>query len=582
MLRYHRAICCQLLVTLMAMGCSPASKPVTETEDIKARPDKPNTTSPFEFDLPGDSDDQTLPTIDSIRLVDVAKDQAVQHTFVNGEEGEALMVEATGGGCGWGDFDRDGQWDLFVNQAGDLKKPIDDSQPNDALFRNVGGRFENATEGARIEDRYYGQGVAVADYDNDGFDDIYVTNFGRNTLWHNMGDGTFEEVAEPAGLADSRWSTSAAWADLDLDGDLDLYVCNYLQYDPLTSKECRNPGGEIRACHPREFDHWPDECYINQGDGTFTAEAKQRGLFGKGNKALGVAVADFNQDGLPDIYVANDTEANFMFINQGDARFVDDAPVLGCAASRTGANQASMGLAIADIDRDGWLDIYVSHYESESNTLYKSLGQAGYDDITADVGLHQLTLKSLGFGVVAVDLNASGIYEFYVGNGHIENFPDNPRHRMRSQVLAIEEGVKWQDITDSVSDYLTAKRVTRGVAKCDFDNDGDVDISVIQQNDPVGLLRNDSDQGHWIKLQFLGVENNRRGIGCRVTVRCGDEQWMQELHGGGSYNVSHQPMLNFGLGDATGPCDIEIRWPNGQKQVLRQLDADQEYQIVED
>ncbi|MCA9176549.1 MAG: CRTAC1 family protein [Planctomycetales bacterium] len=525
-----------------------------------------------------------MPKLENIRLEDVASRLGLQHSYVNSEEGQALMVEATGGGCGWGDFDRDGKWDLYLNQAGDCKLPAaKDSQPTDRLFRNVGGQFVDVTESARIAEFGYSQGVAVGDYDDDGFDDIYVTNYRRNTLWRNLGDGTFEEVAEAAGVADERWSSSAAWHDLDGDGDLDLYVCNYVQYNHLVAGPCVNANGEPRVCHPREFEAWPDEWYENQGDGTFLPMAKEVGLVGEGGKGLGVAIADFNNDGRPDVYVANDTTANFLFINEGGT-FREQASVLGCAANRMGSLQASMGLAIGDLDNNGWLDIYISHYFNESNTYYQCLGTAGFEDVTGREGLHFPSMPKLGFGTVAEDFDSSGYLDLFVGNGHVENFPGNPLHKMQSQVFS-SEGGRWQDVSDTAGEFLQGKRVARGVSGCDFDDDGDVDLAVVHQNDPVALLENRSSHGHWLKLAFEGIENNRRGIGCRVVVRWKDHQGEQrrvhELIGGGSYAVSQQPALFCGLGEWDGPCDIDVHWPNGLQHTLHQVQVDRQHLIRE-
>ncbi|MFM8579858.1 MAG: FG-GAP repeat domain-containing protein, partial [Planctomycetaceae bacterium] len=256
------------------------------------------------------------------RFMDVAADRGIDHVYINGEAGRSLMVETMGGGAGWLDADGDGRIDLFLNQGGDVPSTTRADRPADRLFLNRGQEgFVDATAGSRIDDRGYGQGVAVGDFDDDGFDDLYVTNVDGNALYLSLGDGTFEDVTDRAGVRDGRWSTSAAWADLDGDGDLDLYVCNYLRYDPLNPLACLNARGEPRICHPRDVDPWPDECFRNNGDGTFTAVAADMGLVGPGNKALGVAIADFTDDGLVDIYVANDTEANFLFVGDGGGRY---------------------------------------------------------------------------------------------------------------------------------------------------------------------------------------------------------------------------------------------------------------------
>ena len=509
------------------------------------------------------------------RFQDVAEELGVVHVYENGERGESLMVEAVGGGGGWLDYDGDGHSDLYLVQGGDPAAAASAPQPNDQLFQNIGATsFRNVTDMARIIEPGYGQGLAAGDFDGDGFDDVYVTNLGGNTLWRNQGDGTFENVTEAAGVADGRWSSSAAWADLDLDGDLDLYVCNYCIFDPRKPLECRNPNGERRICHPRDVKPWPDELYLNRGDGTFRPQAKERGLFGNDNRALGVAVADFNNDGLPDIYVANDTTANFLFLNQGGGFFREVATTQGCAVDRNGAAQASMGLAVGDYDQNGYLDIYSTHFEGESNTLYRNLGAAGFEDVTGLVGLHAPTLPFLAFGAVMADFNLDGRQDLFVANGHIENYPGNPRQKMTAQLFAFDER-RFEECSSAGGPYFERKLVGRGVASCDFDDDGDLDLAVFHQNDPVSLLRNDSQRGHWIKVRFRGPPGNRRGIGARVFVQAGDNRQMQELCGGTSFAVSHEPVLIFGLGERSGSCRVTVRWPGGKEQTLSNVSVDQ-------
>ena len=535
---------------------------------------KPKKGKPFVFKKTNPKQGPGKGPITTLRFDDVAKQLGLVHTYQNGEQGNSVMVETTGGGAGWLDFDRDGLWDLFLNQGGDPNQPANAAQPRDVLFRNLGAEgFEQITSHTYIQGFGYSQGVAIGDYNEDGFDDIYVTNVGHNSLWLNMGDGTFQQVAELAGVDDERWSSSAAWADLDQDGDLDLYVCNYLKYDPFHPADCRSKNGEKRICHPKDFDAWPDECFINQGDGTFLAESQQRGLYGPGNKGLGVAIADFNNDGLPDIYVANDTTANFLFINQGNGQFAERAYLLGCAVDRNGRFQASMGLAVSDIDNNGFLDVYSTHFYEESNTLYLNLGEPGFQDGTAKAGLHQLTLPFLGFGVVMADLDQDGFPDIFVTNGHIENFPNNPLHKMRNQLLSYD-GRRWQETSRSAGKFFDLKMVGRGVAAADYDGDGDWDLAIVPQNEPMPLLKNESQRGHWLKFEFRGRESNRRGIGCRAIVRWDGGEQMQQLCGGTSYASSHQPILIFGLGDWSGLCDVEVVWPDGQVQTLEGITVD--------
>lgn len=508
-----------------------------------------------------------------IHFTSVAKASGIEFVHSNGAQGDSLMVESTGGGSGWLDFDVDGRPDIYLCQGGLSIAPPDSSQPNDAIYRQVAGnQFRGATEGAHIDERRYGQGVCVGDFNDDGFDDVYVTNVGRNTLWRNMGDGTFLDVTEEAGVGDPRWSSSAAFADLDLDGDLDLYCCNYCIYDVLHPIDCRDIKGQKRTCHPKDVPAWPDECFFNQGDGTFLPEAQKRGLFGQGNKALGVVISDFDLDGDPDIYVANDTTENFYFENDGKGYFKEQAQRKGCAVNRNGLRQASMGLAFGDYDRDGWQDFYSTHFYADSNTLYRNLGgKKGFEDVTGFMNLHEPTLSYLGFGSVMQDFDQDGQMELLVANGHVESKIGEALYAMRPQLFSYN-GEDFEEVLKTPGEYFHSRYVGRGVATADFDDDGDLDVMMVHQNTPSELLRNDSERGSWLKLSFRGRSANRRGIGAIAIVETiSGERFTMELCGGSSYVSTMQPCLTFGLGDEKKPVTVTVCWPGGQKQVLKDI-----------
>ncbi len=498
---------------------------------------------------------------------EVAEDLGIAFTYVNGASGRVLMVEATGGGAGWLDYDGDGLLDLYLCQGGNPATEDRNGEPPDQLFRQVrAGRFEPVARSSGIVETGYGQGVSVADFDDDGFDDIYVTNVGPNSLLRNQGDGTYQEVGVPAGVANGLWSSSSAWADLDGDGDLDLYVCNYVDYDPYHPIPC-GTADKPGTCHPMHVDGVPDECYFNQGDGTFTAEAVARGLFGPENKGLGVVIADLNNDGSPDVYVANDTTPNFLFVNDGGGRFTESAHLLGCAVNRDGHAQASMGVALGDYDRNGWLDLYCTHFTKESSTLYKNLGATGFQDITGLAGLHTPTLKNLGFGTIMTDFNLDGREDIFVTNGHVDDWRQKgDDYEMAPQLFSFE-GPRFVECSSTAGDFFAQKRIGRGAARGDFDGDGDWDLVVVHQNSQTAILRNDSKRGNWLKLRCIAT-GNRRGIGARVVLRQGQATFTQELAGGVSYCSAHEASLIFGLGVDASPVDLEIRWPDGSRQTL--------------
>lgn len=585
------AVLGSVLGSVLLSGCGDSSAPVTD-----AAPEQPAASKKlFSIDTTSRTSDtaanaspKTAAKPSAAQLAtqfeNVAASQGLDFVYQTGAEGKSLMVETMGGGCGALDYDADGEWDLYFCQGGDPAAPPDDSsQPRDGLYRkrSANGFMDVAKQALPKVDFTYGQGVAIGDYDGDGFDDVYVTNVGPNQLYRNMGDGTFMDVSADSGVVESSWSSSAAFADLTGDGQLDLYVCNYVVYDPRNPIDCRNDKGENRICHPREMEPVADACYINLGDGRFRNEAAQRGLVGEGGKGLGVAIADFSGDGLPDVYVANDTTANFYFVNQGEGKFVESAMLLGCAMNRTGAYQASMGLGIGDFNQDGNLDIYSSHFYDDSNTLYENLGLAGFQDVTAKLGLHQATLEKLGFGAVMEDFNSDGWQEIFVTNGHIENYPDNALHQMTPQLFAYD-GNQFVETSSLAGEFFREKYVGRGVCRGDFDQDGDIDIVVVHQDENVGLLENKTRQGgeltqdhSYINFLLRGHDGNRRGIGCKVIVKTTERALVRQVISGGSYASSGQPMLTFGLGSVTQNVGVRVIWPGGGEQEFVGLSPNQ-------
>jgi len=565
------------LILLAAAGCDSSATRTTKGSPRASRPivvRKPVVLSTI-FDLrqPLEIENKQV-SVESPVFDDVAQSAGLHHTYETGDKKLLLMVQPTGGGCGWIDFDRDGNWDLYLNQGGDPSLPASAIQPSDQIFRNLSdGQFQSVTELARIDARDYSQGVAVGDFDNDGFSDILVTNIGLCTLYQNQGDGTFRDVSMVLQQSPG-WHSSAAWGDIDRDGDLDLYVCRYVDFDRFHPHLCLSASGERRICQPNEIEPRADELYLNEGDETFKAVARERGVFGSSNKALGVTIADFDNDEWPDIYVANDATPNFLFINQKNGQFLDKASELGCAVASDGRAQASMGIAVGDYDHNGFLDLYLTHYEGEWNTLYRNLGPAGFSDITAAAGGVSMSLPMVAFGTVMEDFNCDGHEDLLIANGHL----DDPGHlgtqlAMLPQLFSINDS----QITDNSArggPYFSQPFIGRGMATADYDGDGDLDVAIVHQNAPVSLLRNQSSRGHWLQLQFIGRTSNRQGIGVRVSLQSGSDRFIRELAGGTSYCSSHQPVLVFGLGNRTQPCDLSIVWPSGRRQSIRVAELD--------
>jgi hypothetical protein len=517
----------------------------------------------------------------NLLFTEVQDDVGIDHLFKTGARGQLLAVETLGGGCGWLDYDLDGRVDIICNQGGDSIASDRSSQPVDALYRNLGASWPRVDSQARFVESAFSQAVAVGDFDNDGFQDIYVSNVFANTLWWNCGDGTFVEVADYAGVADKRWSSTAAWGDLDKDGDLDLYVCNYLIYDPKHPTPCVDDKGRVMLCNPSKLETWPDAYYVNQGDGTFLEKAQELGLHGPGNRALSVAIADFNNDSWPDIYVANDTNDNFLFINQKDGHFEEQAKVYGCATDHLGMPQGSMGLAVNDFDNNGFLDIYSTHYSNESNTLYANFGDNGFQDVTSRMGLHRPTLPYLGFGTVMQDFDHDGNMELFIGNGHVVTADHQPDPRMKAQLFSYTGEKTWRDVGRLAGSYFQKPRIARGVATADYDKDGDLDVLILNLEDQACLLRNDSHSGQWLNLSFIGYQSNRYGVGVRAQVTADSKTYIQEVCGGTSFAASHEPVLSFGLGRYTGELHLKVLWPSGAVQEFEHVSAGQHLVISE-
>lgn len=550
------------LFLLIAVGCE--QKPTVQTINTVA------TTESTTVNVPGGafgaslSISEVVPQdfLSNIRLRNVSFEHGLQFTYDNGDRGKALMTESTGGGAGWLDFDLDGQLDLYLVQGGipDNKIP---HAVGDRLFRSEHGfQFHDVTPSTGITDRLHGQGVAIGDFDNDGWDDVYVSNVGANVLWRNQGDGTFADVTEEAGVGSPSWSTSACWIDLDHDGDMDLYVCNYLDYNVRQPLQCFDRSGKPAICQPNDLIAVPNVFYENLGNGHFDDSTTSWGLDAPDGKSLGVVGADFDRNGQIDLYVANDVTANHLFVRQKNHQFLECAVQQGCAASEVGTFQASMGIACDDYDNNGYPDLYLTHFSDESNTLYSNLGN-GFRDVTRRVGLHHPTLPFVGFGTVMSDFNADAKMDIFIANGHVNKTVGGQAIKMTPQLFTYCDK-RWEEVSGSDGDYFQQRFLGRGVAVGDFDNSGSQDILVIHQLDRLALLSNESPRGHWLNVELRGRESNRHGIGATVDLVCQQERWVKQLQAGGSYCSTHQARIFFGLGKIDGPCSIQVYWPSGK------------------
>ena len=436
-------------------------------------------------------------------------------------------------------------------------------------------RFTDVTARAGFAPGDYGMGASVGDYDNDGDPDLYVTNYGPNRLYRNNADGTFSDVTRLAGdgLDDWRWSTSASFADYDSDGDLDLFVANYVDSTVADAKACHDPSGVRDYCGPLQFRPVPDRLFRNNGNGTFVDVSESSGITAVTAPGLGVAGADFNGDGRADFYVANDGTANQLWLNRGDGTFQDGALIAGVAFNGEGKPEGSMGLAVGDPDHDADLDLFVTNITRESHALYRNLGEGYFEDARVAAGLRTPTMPYTGFGTDWLDYDNDGWLDLFVANGAvtiIEALRGEPApFRQKNQLLRNVGGGRFRDVTAEAGSAFQLLGVGRGAAFGDVDNDGDIDVMVTNNGGPLRLLRNGAgSRNHWVQFQLEGLGDNRQGLGARVGLRrsTGTTVW-RRARTDGSYLSASDPRVHFGLGTADHAEAVVVEWPRGSREV---------------
>lgn len=504
-----------------------------------------------------------------IQLIDVTAAAKITWRHDNLATPEKYLIETMGGGGAFLDYDNDGWLDIYLVNSGETPFHKPKAPLRNALYRNNrDGTFTDVTEKAGVPGYGFGMGVAVGDYDNDGFVDIYVTNFGPNILYHNNGDGTFADVTAKAGVGDPRWSTSAAFFDYDNDGRLDLFVCNYLDWNFDKNVFCgENRPGYRAYCHPDVFKGISNVLYHNNGDGTFTDVSEKAGIASAEGKGLGVAAADYNDDGLIDIYVANDAVRNFLFKNEGGGKFTDIALIAEVAYGLNAKPESGMGTDWGDYDGDGRLDLFVTNIDMEPNRLHRNNGDDTFTDATVQAGLGEVALLYSGFGTRFVDYDNDGDLDLVVTNGH----PLDNAHLFRDGVNYAEEpflfqnvGGVFRNVAPELGEVMKRRYAGRGLAVGDYDNDGDADFLLINCGQPPVLIRNDGgNQNHWIGLKLVGTKSNRDGVGAKVKVMAGKWTAVRYCVGGGSYCSGHDLRILIGLGDKDKIDAVEVRWPSG-------------------
>ena len=529
-----------------------------------------------------------------VNFVNVAKESGLKAgTVFGGEHKNKYLLETTGCGVAFYDYDNDGWLDIFLVNGTRLEGFPPDQAPTNRLFKNNrDGTFSDVTTKAGLIHSGWGQGVCIGDYDNDGYEDLFVAYFGKNVLYHNNGDGTFTDVTEKAGVAGSgkRWNSGCAFVDYDRDGRLDLFVANYIDLDLRTapvpeSGPCLYKGVMV-ACGPPGLNGGKNILFHNNGDGTFTDVSQSSGILqATGTYGLGVLTGDFDNDGWPDIYVANDSAPSALYQNQKNGKFADIALEAGCALSADGKPQAGMGVSAADYDLDGNLDILKTNFAGDTPSLYHNLGGAAFEDATFPAGLGKHT-QYLGWGCGFFDFDNDGWPDILICNGHVypevEQLRTEAGYAQRKLLYRNLRNGKFEDISESVGPGISAPSASRGCAFGDFDNDGDLDFIVNCVNEAPQLIRSDSSlKNSWIKVRTIGTKSNRTGIGARLrcVVQMPDEakphQQIDEVRSGGSYFSQSDLRVHFGLGSAQKVDLLEIRWPSGTVDVLKDVAVNQ-------
>ncbi|MGH9340459.1 MAG: CRTAC1 family protein [Acidobacteriota bacterium] len=515
----------------------------------------------------------------AVQFVDVSSEAGIDFRHHNGSSEDKFLVETFGSGVAWIDYDNDGFLDLYFVNSKSLAE--ENPSPGNVLYRNSGkGTFLDVTKTAGVSGNGgAGTGVAVGDYDNDGFLDLFVTYYGPNILYRNNGDGTFSDSTSKAGVAGGNsWSSSAGFFDYDRDGDLDLYVVNYLDYHLDDNPYCGfEKEGYRMYCHPTTFDGSPDQLFRNNGDGTFTDVSAQAGIANPAGKGLGVTFADLDQDGYPDIYIANDTVRNFLYRNSGDGTFEDITYRAGAGYDPNGKPQAGMGTDSGDFDGDGLLDLFVTNFSEELNALYRNVGDFFFEDVSQESGLES-SFKPLGFGTKLLDFDNDGDLDIYVTNGHvIDNVELYSPHLsyLQTDLLYENSGGEFEDISSLAGAAFQIEHVGRGAAVGDYDNDGDLDIALSNCGGRAMLFRNDGgNRNHWITIKAQGKNSNRFGLGAKVRLETAHGTQYREINNVASYLSSNDIRLHFGLGSQKTVEKIEILWPSGTRQILTDIPAD--------
>jgi enediyne biosynthesis protein E4 len=517
--------------------------------------------------------------------------RSIPFSLDSSESYQKHAPESMAGGVAVFDYNNDGNLDIFFTNGADIVT-LQKSSPKyrNRLFRNNGdGTFTDVTEQAGLAGTGYDVGVAIGDYDNDGYEDIFVGGVHRNTLYHNNGNGTFTDVTEKAGLAQPDkeygplWSVGAAWVDVNNDGLLDLFVVNYMSWDINKEPDCKWEG-KPEYCHPKLYKPLPNQLFLNNGNGTFTDVSAKSGIRAHLGKGMGVGVADYDGDGLPDIFVANDKVFNFLFHNKGNARFDEVAFETGVALPEQGNVISGMGADFRDLNNDGLPDITLVGLDNETFPVYRNDGKLGFTDVTAKSGMALLSAPMAGYSANIADFDNDGWKDIFVSRGHVQS-PNMAGRQMIDQpntVFRNLEGNKWSALTEEAGFTAQPPQRHRGAAVGDFNHDGKLDVVVTALSAPAEIWMNDSpDSNHWLEIALEGTKSNRDGIGARIRVSAGGFVQFNHMSTAAGYASSSAAPVHFGLGGAKMAEEIEIRWPSGTLQKLKDVQSDKILRVKE-
>ncbi len=519
----------------------------------------------------------------AIRFREVANAWGLDFRHHHGGSGQYFMVETMGGGVILFDYDGDGDADAFFVDSGALPGYQGEPARSRLLRNDGGGRFVDVTGDSGLALKSYGMGGSAGDVDGDADLDLYVTAFGKNQLFVNQGDGRFTDAGAGSGADLDSWSASAALADVDHDADLDLFVTTYVDFRLDNHKFCGDRERGIQSyCSPEVYQGLPERFFRNRGDGTFEDATAAAGLGGALGNGLGVVAADLTEDGWPDVYVANDASPNFLFKNRGDGSFEDISLASGTAFGDRGRPEGGMGVAVADYDADLLPDIVVTNSELETNSLFKNLGGELFRDSRYVARIAEPSLMEVAFGVAFADLDNDGDPDLAIANGHIldnaELFAARNTYKQRNQVFENLGGGKFRELLDTGVDVV---RASRGLAVGDLDADGTLDLVIVNCNDVAEAYQNATAGGHWLAVELAGTASNRSGLGATIEVRAGASRQVQEVQSASSYLSQNEAALHFGLGPATAINELIVRWPSGRRQRFLGLAADRRLRIAE-